>query len=282
MPSADSSPLPSSRLHLVVAVALTGVAAGLGAATLSWLIHVVQHLAYGHSEAQMRIVTDGTTSEHRLWALLAGGLVVALGWTCLQLKGRPVVGVNGAVAADTPARRRPLFLENVLHAVLQIVAVGSGAPIGREVAPRELGALFAGRIADGFKLDEEMRRILVASGAAAGLAGVYQVPLAGTIFALEILLGAFSIRAGVVALAVSVIATLVARMDVSTETFYLVGQVEGGTVMVLWAALVGAVVGLPGAAFRRAVQQVESHRVRGWGVLWALSLAYLVTGVVAM
>ncbi len=52
------------------AVALTGVAAGLGAAALSWLIHVVQHRAYGHSEAQMRIVTDGTTSEHRLWALL--------------------------------------------------------------------------------------------------------------------------------------------------------------------------------------------------------------------
>ena len=71
-------------------------------------------------------------------------------------------------------------------------------------------------------------------------------------------------------------------MDVSTETFYLVGQVEGGTVMVLWAALVGAVVGLPGAAFRRAVQQVESHRARGWGVLWALPLACLVTGVVAM
>ena len=282
MPSADSSPLPPSRLHLVAAVALTGVAAGLGAAALSWLIHVVQHLAYGHSEAQMRIVTDGTTSEHRLWALLAGGLVVALGWTCLQLKGRPVVGVNGAVAADTPARRRPPFLENVLHAVLQIVAVGSGAPIGREVAPRELGALFAGRIADSFRLDGEMRRILVASGAAAGLAGVYQVPLAGTIFALEILLGAFSIRAGVVALAVSVIATLVARIDVSTETFYLVNQVEGGTVMVLWAALVGALVGLPGAAFRRAVQQVESRRARGWGVLWALPLACLVTGVVAM
>lgn len=75
MPSADSSPLPSSRLHLVVAVALTGVAAGLGTTALSWLIHVVQHLAYGHSEAQMRIVTDGTTSEHRLWALLAGGQI---------------------------------------------------------------------------------------------------------------------------------------------------------------------------------------------------------------
>ena len=105
MPSADASPPPSSRLHLVAAVALTGVAAGLGAAALSWLIHMVQHLAYGHSEAQMRIVTDGTTSDHRLWALLAGGLVVALGWTCLQLKGRPVATVSGERAARRAADR---------------------------------------------------------------------------------------------------------------------------------------------------------------------------------
>ena len=135
-----------------------------------------------------------------------------------------------------------------MHAVLQIVAVGSGAPIGREVAPRELGALFAGRIVDGLRLDDEMRRLLVACGAAAGLAGVYQVPLAGTVFALEILLARFSIRYGVVALTVSVIATLVARVTVSTETFYVLGQISGSAVSVGWCALIGVLVGLPAAA----------------------------------
>ena len=252
------------RWRLLLAMILTGVAAGLGAAALSWLIHGVEHLAFGQTEAQARIVTEGTTPERRMLALLGGGLVVTLGWALLQLRGRPVVGVNGAVAADTPARRRPPFFENVMHAVLQIVAVGSGAPIGREVAPRELGALFAGRIVDGLRLDDEMRRLLVACGAAAGLAGVYQVPLAGTVFALEILLARFSIRYGMVALTVSVIATLVARVTVSTETFYVLGQISGSAVSVGWCALIGVLVGLPAAAFRRAVQHVEKHRAQKW------------------
>ena len=263
------------RWRLLLAMILTGVAAGLGAAALSWLIHGVEHLAFGQTEAQARIVTEGTTPERRMLALLGGGLVVTLGWALLQLRGRPVVGVNGAVAADTPARRRPPFFENVMHAVLQIVAVGSGAPIGREVAPRELGALFAGRIVDGLRLDDEMRRLLVACGAAAGLAGVYQVPLAGTVFALEILLARFSIRYGMVALTVSVIATLVARVTVSTETFYVLGQISGSAVSVGWCALIGVLVGLPAAAFRRAVQHVEKHRAQKWQVL-------ALTGVVAI
>lgn len=301
MSNARPSPLPSTaavrpspqvpatpdtagprRRGLVLAVVLTGVAAGLGAAALSWLIHGVEHLAFGQTEAQARIVTDGTTPERRMLALLLGGGVVTLCWALLQLRGRPVVGVSGAVVADTPARRRPPFLENVVHAVLQIVAVGSGAPIGREVAPRELGALFAGRIGDVFRLDDEMRRVLVASGAAAGLAGVYQVPLAGTVFALEILLARFSVRYGVMALTVSVIATLVARVTVSTETFYVLGLMEGSGTTVVWCAVIGALVGLPAAAFRRAVQHVEKHRARGWDVLWALPLALLVTGTVAI
>ena len=82
MPSADASPLPPSRLHLVAAVALTGMAAGLGAAALSWLIHVVQHLAYGHSEAQMRIVTTEQRRSTGCGHCWRADMVVALGWTC--------------------------------------------------------------------------------------------------------------------------------------------------------------------------------------------------------
>lgn len=112
----------------MLAVVLTGVAAGLAAASLSWMIHFVEHLAFGQSEAQSRIVTEGTTPERRMGALLCAGLLVTLCWTWLQVKGRPVVGIKGAIAADTPARRHPPFFEGTVHALLQIVAVGSGAP----------------------------------------------------------------------------------------------------------------------------------------------------------
>ena len=277
-----SPPLPFPGVRLVLAVVLTGVAAGLAAASLSWMIHFVEHLAFGQSEAQSRIVTEGTTPERRMGALLCAGLPVTLCWTWLQVKGRPVVGIKGAIAADTPARRHPPFFEGTVHALLQIVAVGSGAPIGRELAPRELGSLFSGRICDRLGIDEEMRRLLVASGSAAGLAGVYQVPFAGAIFALEILLGRFTVTYGIVALAVSVIATVVARVEVTTDAFYVLGQIDGSVVTVLWSAVIGTLVGLPAAAFRRAVLHAEQYRAKQWDVLWALPLALLLTEVVAI
>ena len=277
-----SPPRPFPGVRLVLAVVLTGVAAGLAAAALSWMIHFVEHLAFGQSEAQSRIVTEGTTPERRMGALLCAGLLVTLCWTWLQVKGRPVVGIKGAIAADTPARRHPPFFEGTVHALLQIVAVGSGAPIGRELAPRELGSLFSGRICDRLGIDEEMRRLLVASGSAAGLAGVYQVPFAGAIFALEILLGRFTVTYGIVALAVSVIATVVARVEVTTDAFYVLGQIDGSVVTVLWSAVIGTLVGLPAAAFRRAVLHAEQYRAKQWDVLWALPLALLLTEVVAI
>lgn len=228
---------------LTLAVVLTGVAAGLGAAALTWLIHAIENISFGHSEATFRIVTDQTTPMRRLLAMTVGGTVVALGWWWLQTRGRSVVDVPGAVAADTPARKHPPLAEGVAHAVLQIIAVGSGAPVGREVAPRELGALFAGRIADALRIDDDTRRVLVACGAAAGLAGVYHVPFAGVVFALEILLGVFTVRHAAIALAVSAIAVLTARIGVSSETFYWVGQLSGDTTTVLWAGFLGLLIG---------------------------------------
>ena len=271
------------KIALIVAVALVGTAAGLGAAALAALIHGVEILAFGQSEsAALRIVTDGTTPARRLLALAGGGMLVAIGWWLLQTRGRPVVSVEAAVIADTPARRHPPLFEGIVHALLQIVAVGAGAPVGREVAPRELGALFAGRIADALKIDDEMRRVLVACGAAAGLAGVYHVPFAGAIFALEILLGAFTARNAAIALAVSAIAAAVARIEVSPEAFYAVGQIDVSIPSVLWAAAIGALVGLPAEAFGRAVRRVEKNRYRKQPVLWTMPLALLVSGMVAI
>ena len=52
-----------------------------------------------------------------------------------------------------------------------------GASVGKEGAPREVGALLAGRLAKGFSLALKERKVLIACGAGAGLAAVYQVPL---------------------------------------------------------------------------------------------------------
>ena len=85
-----------------------------------------------------------------------------------------------------------------------------GSPLGREVAPRELGAVLATWFSSRAGVTAEESRILIACGAGAGLAAVYNVPLTGAVFILEVLLGTFAPRALVPAIITSVVATIVA------------------------------------------------------------------------
>src|SRR6266849_6565267 len=64
-----------------------------------------------------------------------------------------------------------------LYVMLQIVTVALGSPLGREGAPRDLGAVLATWLANRVALTPEVRCILIACGAGAGLAAVYNVPL---------------------------------------------------------------------------------------------------------
>ncbi|MFC6276816.1 chloride channel protein [Psittacicella hinzii] len=267
----------SAKLRLVLAIIFIGVVAGLGAAFLSWLIHQVEHLVFGHSESEFRIVTDGTTWQQRLLGLTIGGVVIGILWACLQMFGRAIVGINGMIKG----KKAPMP-ENIAHSLLQIFAVGVGAPVGREVAPREIGALFAGTIADKLKIDAQMRSILVACGAAAGLAGVYHVPFAGTIFALEILIGVINVPYAIIALSISVIATFVARITVSAETFYLIPQISGTAEHIMWAAILGLLVGIPAKVFRLQVKWAESTRFSKKHLFWALPLGFIISGIVAI
>ena len=68
------------------------------------------------------------------------------------------------------------------------MTVGLGVSLGREAAPQLAGAATASRLAEWAKLPIWQRRLLVASGAGAGFAAVYNVPLGGTLLALEVML----------------------------------------------------------------------------------------------
>ena len=83
---------------------------------------------------------------------------------------------------DLVGNTDPVPLPHLLHAVMQIVIVGAGASVGKEAAPREVGALIGGRFAKAFFLTVKERKVLIACGAGAGLAAVYQVPFASSLF----------------------------------------------------------------------------------------------------
>ncbi len=70
------------------------------------------------------------------------GLIAGFGWWAIHRFGQPLVSVKAAVDGQAAGPRMP-FLTTMAHVLLQIVTVALGSPLGREVAPRELGAVLA-------------------------------------------------------------------------------------------------------------------------------------------
>ncbi len=87
---------------------------------------------------------------------------------------RPLVSIKKAVARTTRACRSSRRLRT---RCCRSSRFALGSPLGREVAPREIGSLFAGWLSYRAGLSVEETRIMVACGAGAGLAAVYNVPL---------------------------------------------------------------------------------------------------------
>lgn len=120
----------------------------------------------------------------RLSVLLVVEILSSLFWYFLQC---PVTLLSISKAKKLVGKRNPNFLGQSLHALVQVAIVAAGASIGKEGAPRELGALFGGSLSKGLHLFISNRQLLIACGAGSGLASVYQVPFASALFVLETL-----------------------------------------------------------------------------------------------
>ncbi|WP_342611141.1 chloride channel protein [Burkholderia ambifaria] len=282
---ASSSPSASPFARMAVVTVLTGIGAGLGGMLLALLLHAIQHVAYGYSLSHVvgtqSFLAGVTLADplRRLAVLVVCGLVAGGGWWALYRYGRPLVSIRRAVRAADP--RMP-FVSTTVHALLQIVTVALGSPLGREVAPREIGSLLAGQLAHRAGLTSADCRLMVACGAGAGLAAVYNVPLGGAVFVLEVLLGTFELRALVVAVVTSAIAAAVAWIGLGNEHQYTVPAFVLSTPLVAWSIVCGPLFGFAAYGFVRLTTRARADAPKG-RLLPVLALVnFAVIGVLAM
>lgn len=281
--AADDAKRQEPRLgrlpSLIIAVTVIGMLIGVAAGLLTLMLYAVEHAFLGYVEGDGQPGPFDVPAWRRAISVFVGLSVAAFAWWLLRTRTARVPSVKRAVNGE----RMPLW-QTVVHVLLQIFIVGTGASIGREVAPRELGALFGQRFAHWIHLGPRDTRTLVAVTAAAGLAGVYNAPLAGTFFATEILLADISVEAVSLAFGCSALASWMASLVKGTHVFYAIGHVDGlfTSDLIGFAVVAGLVCGLFGLLFRRGSSWAESHRSSGMAILWALPLAGVLTGVVAI
>ena len=266
-----------STRRLAVATLLTGIIAGLVGLACIHLLHWIQAAAWDMHGGTLLEAVSAVSPARRVGVLTLAGVVGALSWFLLFRRNKAVTSVAGAVGGAPMPPLRATW-----HALTQVLIVGLGASVGREVAPREIAAAFSAAAADRLGLTPEDRRIIVACGAGAGLAAVYSIPISGAIYTLEILLVSRSRRAVAAAFCTSAIAVLISTGFTRPTPFYSVPTLTPSLSLTVFAALVGPLLGAAGWAFKQAVARVGAARPRDWRLLASLPTASFVVGVIAV
>ena len=122
----------------------------------------------------------------------------------------------------------------------------------------------------------------MACGAGAGLAAVYNVPLSGAVFAIEVLLAEISFATALPALATSAIATVVAQFVVPAGPLYSLPQFTLTGSLFVWALIVGPLLGFAAVGFVRLAQFAGAHRPRGWMIVIVMPVTFTLVGVLAI
>ena len=263
--------------RFAVATLFTGVIAGLVGLACIYLLHWIQALAWDMHSGTLLEAVSAASPARRVLNLVLGGILGAASWFFLFRRSCAITSVSAAVGGTPMPPLRATW-----HALTQVLIVGLGASVGREVAPREMAAAFSAAAADRLKLTPEDRRIIVACGAGAGLAAVYSIPISGAIYTLEILLVSRSRRAVAAAFCTSAIAVLISTGFTRPTPFYSVPTLTPSLSLTVFAALVGPLLGATGWAFKQAVARVGAARPRDWRLLATLPTASFLVGVIAV
>src|SRR5213595_2442489 len=264
---------------------VVGFIAGLVAQGLLELIYLFTNLFfYGKWSFA---ITYPVHHHLRTWVILIppiGGLLVGLMVHFWEptLKGH---GIPEAMEAVLLGKSRVRMRVGVLKPIATAFAIGTGGPFGAEGPIIQTGAAFGSIFGQAVHLTPYQRRVLLAAGAAGGMAATFVAPFAGLLVAIELLLFEFRARSFIPVAISSVVATAVAvhfrgwAPLFPTPAFALTSMQE------LWLfALMGVVMGIIGIGTIRVLFFLEdlfdNHFPLKPAAIWAPTFGALLLGII--
>ncbi len=207
----------------VLAVAV-GLAGGFGAVGFRHLINFFQTLAYGSSDELLHVVLS-LPWYLKVWVPAAGGLVVGplVYFFAREAKGHGVPEVMEAVALKGGVIRKRVV---VVKSLASAISISTGGSVGREGPIVQIGSAIGSTLGQLLKVSQDRMRTLVGCGAAAGIAATFNAPIAGSMFALEVILGDFGLATFSPIVISSVVATAVSRAFLGDIPAFIVPTYE--------------------------------------------------------
>ena len=248
--------ISSENVIMAVLATIVGLAGGFGAIGFRHLIDLFQTLTYGAKGDLLEVVT-ATPWYWKVWVPALGGMVVGplVYFLAREAKGHGVPEVMEAVALRKGVIRKRVVL---VKSLASAVSIGTGGSVGREGPIVQIGSAIGSTIGQVLNVSAERIRTLVGCGAAAGIAATFNAPIAGSMFALEIILGDFGLATFSPIVICSVVATAVSRHFLGNTTAFIVPpyRLVSAWELPLYAVL-GLFCALVAVAFTKSLYRME-------------------------
>ena len=205
---------PPDALIMVIVALIVGVGTGLGAVVFVWLLRQISQIT-----SQLRAITGDLAGL--VLAMGLAGLVVGyvVNRWAKEAKGHGVPEVMEALALRG-GRIRPRVAS--IKVLASSLTIGAGGSAGREGPIVQVGSALGSTFAQLLHFSADRTRTLVACGSAAGIAATFNAPIAGAIFALEVILGKFTVSYFGAVVISSVAASVIGRIYLSDRPAFTV------------------------------------------------------------
>ncbi|NOQ97189.1 MAG: CBS domain-containing protein [Calditrichae bacterium] len=248
----------TEHTFMILVAIVIGFGGGLGAVGIQYLIKLFQELFWGDWNLDLEYLNSVPVYVKVLAPTIGGffvGLIVFL--VAKEAKGHGVPEVMEAIALRNGLIRARVVFAKLLASA---ICIGSGGSTGREGPVIQIGASVGSTIGQFLRVNPERMKIFVGCGAAAGIAAVFNAPVAGALFSLEIILGDFGVaQFGPIVIA-SVVATVVSRWFLGNNPAFEVPEYNlVSPVELIPYAILGIIAGLVALMFIKTLYSIEDY-----------------------
>lgn len=243
----------SARQFLILSSILVGLTSGLAAVAVKYLVHTIGELVsfYSHNY-----------DEFFLFALFPMiGILLTVFYIRYFLNGKLAKGSPDIVYSITKRSSKLPPSSTYSHMITSALTVGFGGSMGLESPMVSTGSAIGANFGTTYRLSYKERTILLACGASAGIAAAFNAPIAGVLFAIEVLLAEVSSAAFIPLIISAASGALLSNIILKegiTLSFSLQQPFDPHNV--LWYILLGIFAGLISLYYTRTFTWVE-HRV---------------------
>lgn len=260
-----------TQIQFWVIALLIGIAAGFAALFFRKGISWLQETLYGVEDVRLlHSFAEGLPWQLILLIPVVGGLVVGLILHVFTPDGR-VRSVADVIEGAALANGRVEIRAGLASALASLITLGSGGSSGREGPVVHLAAVISSWVSDRIKADGITGRDLLGCAVAAAVSASFNAPIAGALFALEVVLRHFAVHAFAPIVIASAAGTVINRLEFGGVTEYSLG---GDGVLQFYAELpafliLGLLCGLVAVIFMRATfwaEDMGNHLQRATGM----------------